>query len=142
MRYDIGERTRTHGDFGTRLYRIWAAMKRRCNNKNCPEYPRYGGAGISYDPNWETYEGFRDWARSHGYSDKLTLDRIDNSKGYFPDNCRWADWETQQNNRTNNLVITKNGVRIKTKEAADILEISLSAFYARMERKKLKTLAL
>lgn len=128
MRYNIGEYSRTHGEFGTRLYRIWAAMKRRCNNKNCPEYPRYGGSGISYDPKWET--------------DELTLDRIDNSQGYFPGNCRWADWDTQQNNRTNNLVITKNGVRIKAKEAAQILGISLSAFYARMERKKQKTLAL
>lgn len=142
MRYDIGEASRTHGEFGTRLYGIWAAMKRRCDNPNCKAYPKYGGAGIKYALEWGKYENFRDWARANGYDESLTLDRIDNSKGYSPENCRWATWEVQQNNRSNNLQITLDGVRITAKEAAKYIGISLSAFYARMERKGIKQIAL
>lgn len=102
MRYDIGERTRTHGDFGTRLYRIWAAMKRRCNNKNCPEYPRYGGAGISYDPNWETYEGFVTGPDPMGTPINLPLIELIIQKGIFQ---IIADGRTGKHSKTTELTI-------------------------------------
>lgn len=58
---------------------------------------------------WLSFDAFRDWSLSNGYKDDLTLDRIDGSKDYCPENCRWVDWEVQQNNRCNNHLITFNG---------------------------------
>ena len=51
---------------------------------------------------------FRDWANDNGYNDNLSIDRIDNSKGYFPENCRWVDIHTQVRNKRNNIVVTIN----------------------------------
>lgn len=99
-----------HGDTGTRLYSIWNTMKQRCSNPNAINYHLYGGKGIMVCNEWiESYEEFKKWSLLNGYSEKLTLDRIDSKKGYSPNNCRWTDWGTQQNNRCNNHLITYNG---------------------------------
>lgn len=79
-----------HKETGTRLYRIWANIKQRCNNPGCPDYKYYGAKGVKMCKEWElSYETFRDWALANGYREDLTIDRINNSKGYYPDNCRW-----------------------------------------------------
>lgn len=74
----------THGKSGTRLYRIWKKMKSRCSNPNDPDYQQYyGSRGIIVCPEWlNDFQAFYDWAVSHGYSDELSIDRIDNEKGY------------------------------------------------------------
>lgn len=96
----IGNRARKHGGWQTRLYSIWHHMKERCNNPNAPKYPFYGGRGIKVCNDWlHDFSNFRDWAISNGYRDDLTLDRIDNDKGYSPDNCRWANASQQNKNR-------------------------------------------
>ena len=92
-----------------RLYEIWANMKTRCNNPNYRIYHAYGGKGIEVCPEWNDFEQFLNWAVENGYSKNLTLDRKDNSKNYTPENCRWADMLTQQNNRTNNRMMTIAG---------------------------------
>ena len=103
-----GYRSRTHGgtcDGGkrTRLYRIWRAMKTRCYNLNAQNYKDYGGRGITICPEWlHDFVAFRDWALSHGYRDDLSIDRIDNDKGYSPDNCRWATAKEQRANQRSN----------------------------------------
>lgn len=99
-----------HHGKGTRLYSIWKAMKTRCFNPNFASYMRYGGRGISVCKEWaDDFPTFREWALANGYSDDLTLDRIDTNKGYSPDNCRWASYTEQANNTRRNIKITVNG---------------------------------
>lgn len=84
----------------TRLYRIWSSMKKRCYNHSAINYKNCGGRGISVCSEWlHDFGTFRDWAMTHGYQDDLTIDRIDNDKGYSPDNCRWATATGQRHNR-------------------------------------------
>lgn len=94
----------------SRLYRIWDLMKGRCYNSNRREYPNYGGRGIVVCDEWLESKNFIEWALNNGYDDGLTLDRINNNGNYCPENCRWVDRKTQQNNRRNNRIITHNGI--------------------------------
>ena len=82
-----------------RLHVIWKGMKQRCYNPKSDNYERYGGRGIRVYDEWkDSYESFYEWALAHGYSDNLTIDRIDVDGNYEPDNCRWASDEVQRLN--------------------------------------------
>lgn len=96
---ETSRRSRTHGQSNTRLYRIWHGMLDRCNNHNRHEYKYYGGRGITVCPEWMKFEPFYEWSISHGYSDDLTIDRIDNDGNYEPNNCRWVTMQVQTRNR-------------------------------------------
>ncbi len=87
-----------HGMSSTRQYQIWADMKTRCDNPKNSHYYLYGGRNISYDTKWKTFEGFWD-DMSEGYSNDLTIDRIDSNKNYYKDNCRWIPLSQQYENR-------------------------------------------
>lgn len=82
------------------MYRIWSGMKRRCYNQNAINYNNYGGRGITVCDEWlNDFDAFQKWALAHGYADNLTIDRIDNYKGYSPDNCQWITIQEQQHHR-------------------------------------------
>lgn len=101
---------RTHGEKRTRLYNIWSGMIDRCENPNCPAFPRYGGRGISICHVWRAdFTAFRDWALKNGYAVKLTIDRIDNDRGYEPSNCRWATYAEQNRNYGRNRPVQYQG---------------------------------
>ncbi|SHJ74243.1 hypothetical protein [Tepidibacter formicigenes] len=98
------------GESKTKLYQIWIAMRQRVKNPNSQAFKNYGGRGITICKEWEEdFQVFKKWSISNGYKENLSIDRIDNDKGYSPENCRWTDWETQCNNTRNNINITYNG---------------------------------
>lgn len=94
----------------TKLYSVWIGMRRRYYDENDGNYHRYGGRGIEICDGWrENFAAFRAWAVKNGYRHNLTIDRIDNDKGYSPENCRWISVKEQALNRRSNRVVTFNG---------------------------------
>lgn len=126
---------KTHGDSHTRLFRIWTGIKTRCFDKNDKTYKRYGGRGISMCQEWkDDFTKFRDWALANGYSDELTCDRIDNDKGYSPDNCRWATYKQQGRNTSKNTLLTINGETLAAAEWAERNGIQKELVYGRLKK--------
>ena len=88
-----------HGDTKTRLYGIWHDMRVRCYTPKCKLYKWYGAEGVTVCDDWNSsYIAFKEWALQSGYEPTLTIDRIETSKGYSPDNCRWSTNNTQRQN--------------------------------------------
>ena len=116
----------------SRTMRIWKNMIQRTCNPNCRMYSRYGGAGIGVCESWRTFERFlSDMGQA---PDDLTLERVDNNKGYSPDNCKWATYTEQNRNKSSSKNLTLNG---KTQVAvAWIQELGLtdSKVYKRIRR--------
>lgn len=93
-----------------KLYVLWGAMIDRANNHNRQDSNYYADKGITVCDEWRDYSIFREWAISSGYKEGLSLDRKDNSLGYSPSNCRWIELNKQNSNKTNNRIITYNGI--------------------------------
>lgn len=118
--------------YGTRLYSIWSNMKNRCMNPKYKKFNDYGGRGINVCNKWLKFEYFKNWALSNGYADNLQIDRIDNNKGYNPNNCRFITPKLNSSNKRNNLIYEYNN-QIKTlKQWSESLNIDYLLLYNRI----------
>ena len=125
----------SHKMSGTRIYETWQDMKRRCYNKQNARYDRYGGRGITICEEWlNNFQSFYDWAISNGYSDDLTIDRIDNDGNYEPSNCRWSTAKEQCNNRGSNINITIGNATKSLMRWCEIFNVDYKKVYARYKR--------
>lgn len=130
-----------HGMHGTRIYYIWNAMKQRCSNKKFKDYHIYGGRGITYCNEWETFEGFYDdmgksyieHLEKYGTKD-TTLDRIDPDKNYCKENCRWATIEEQNYNKRETIREEIYGELLTLKEISLKYNIPIKRLYDRYEK--------
>lgn len=105
------DRATTHGMSKTPLFTIWWAMVSRCNNPNNRSYENYGGRGIHVCDEWLDSSCFFEWAITNGYSEGLTIERVDVNKGYEPSNCKWIPKAEQARNKTNSRMVEINGER-------------------------------
>ena len=119
-----------------RLHGIWNNMQNRCNNSKSAFANIYHDRGIRVCEEWSIYKygyiNFYNWAMENGYKDSLTIDRIDNDKGYSPDNCRWISNREQQRNKRNNRLLTLNGVTKCASEWAEELGININTIFKRL----------
>lgn len=120
------ERITKHNMRHTRLHEIWHGMKNRCKNSSCVGYKDYGGRGIKVCNEWQEFIPFAEWALNNGYSDNLTIDRIDVDGNYEPSNCRWATMKEQGNNRRNNRRVIYHGVSYTISELSDKTNVPYS----------------
>ena len=128
-----------------RLNYIYSEMKQRCYNPKCKSYKDYGERGITVCDEWTNIEkvdgkttkgwlSFKKWALENGYSESLTIDRIDTNGDYSPQNCRWVTRKVQANNVRTNRFITYNGVTKTLSEWSDTLKIGYKVLESRLNR--------
>lgn len=129
-RSTIGIRSATHRMKGTKIHTCWSNMLQRCRDKT---NKNYGGKGISVCDEWLKFENFHSWAKSSGYQDELTIERINNSLGYNPDNCTWATRKQQSRNRT---IVNMAGPNKSFAEVAEENGVSTSVMNNRVSAGK------
>ena len=123
----------TKGMSTTPFYRRWCDMRQRCNNLNHPAFKHYGGRGITVCEDWAVFSNFY-LDMFSTYAENLTLDRIDNSKGYSKNNCAWVSQkENCANRRSNNWVETPNGKMLIT-HAASLFDIDVALIRYRIRK--------
>lgn len=118
-----------------RTYKIYSKMKERCYNKNSSGYKNYGGRGIKICEEWlNNYLAFKNWSIANGYRDDLTIDRIDVNGDYEPNNCRWATYKQQANNKRVNHYITYNNITHTLQEWSEKYNIQPKTLSERLKR--------
>lgn len=127
-----GDRTRTHGKSKQDIYSIWDSMIARCDRPSRKDFHRYGGSGISVCDRWKTFQNF--YNDMGDRPDGMSIDRIDNTKGYHPDNCRWATAKTQARNQSKNRLITYGGRTQCLSAWAEEIGMSSISLQSRLDR--------
>ena len=128
----VGNCRGSHGLSQTTTYRSWSAMKQRCYNSLCENFKYHGGRGIKVCEQWHEFKNFHSDMGS--MPDGLTLERIDNEKGYCPDNCTWATHKEQQRNTRRNVNLTVDGVTQAMSAWAEQVCIPYTAIKSRHRR--------
>ena len=126
------KRNTTHGKCGTRLYTIWCGIRERCSTPGQESYKNYGGRGIRVE--FKGFEDFYDWAVRSGYSDKLSIDRIDNNGNYSERNCKWSTRKEQNNNQRSNALFTHDSKTMNMKQWAESVGLPYKALQHRVYR--------
>ena len=117
----------------TNIYKLWKGIKSRCFNKNHMHYDKYGGRGITICKEWMVFENFYDWAVKNGYKEGLSIDRVDNDKGYCPENCRWVNQSVQNSNKRNNVLVEYQGEIYTLSEVARKVDINRKTLKNRLQ---------
>lgn len=127
---------KTHGLKQTPLYGVWSSMKERCNVKSCSSYKYYGARGITVCDEWSNdFMAFHRWAMKNGYSDGLSIERIDVNGNYCPENCKWIPIKNQPWNRTDTVYATNNeGITKPLAEWCNILNFPKKLAYGRYRK--------
>ena len=126
---------KSHGESKTRLYKIWKGVKARCyRNDGSRTYLDYGGHGIRMCDEWKnSYESFSRWAKTNGYNDEMSIERIDVNGNYEPGNCTFIKLEDQPANRRNTM-LTVNGITKTKAQWAEEVGIGLSTLSSRLNK--------
>ena len=110
-----------HGGTYTILYSKWSGIKRRLYNNNDSHYNNYGAIGLDMFKDWkEDFNSFKKWALENGYNDKLTIERIDVNKGYYPNNCKWIPMKEQAHNKRNTVYVLYNDKPTRLQEISKV----------------------
>lgn len=132
------EKVTKHNMEGTPEYKAWISMRNRCNNPNYKRYQDWGGRGIKVCERWNSsFENF--YSDMGKRPDKCSLDRIDNSKGYNPENCRWSTMKEQCSNRRSSIRVFYNGNIVDIKDYAELIGLSESGARKNAKRKGIIT---
>lgn len=132
LKNDITPHNKTHNESHTKLHNIWCGINNRCN-PNHKYNKRYGKRGITICEEWKRYENFAEWARNNGYSDNLTIERIDIDGNYCPENCKWIEMPLQARNRSTTLWVNYKGQRMSLAEACDIENVPYKRAFSRIK---------
>lgn len=125
---------KTHGLANHPLYAKWLAIRHRCKNPHNHKYKNYGGKGITVCSEWDSdFELFYEWALSNGYKEGLELDRIDNTKGYSPENCRFVTHKENLRNMERTILVTINGKTAPLIEWCEKLNLKYLTVYSRIK---------
>lgn len=132
-----GQFAKTHGMRRTKLYNKWCSMKERCENPHNKSYKHYGGKGIKVCNEWSTsFKNFMEWATCNGYQEDLTIDRIDNLKGYEPSNCRFVTTYYQNRNYSRNHMLSYKGETLCLADMASKYGINRATLLYRLKSGK------
>lgn len=124
-----------HNQRHTKLYEIWKAIKQRCNNPNNIGYKNYGGRGITICEEWQNnFESFYEWSINNGYTEQLSIDRIDVNGNYEPNNCRWATRLEQANNTRNTKYYTYDNKTLPLRYWCNIYNMNYKQIYDVLRR--------
>lgn len=131
----LNKRSENHPYMNTRLYSIWCGIRRRCYSQKSHAYKWYGAKGVRMCKEWEQrFLNFYEWAIANGYSDNLSIERIDSAKNYEPSNCKWIPLSQQNSNKRISRYIEYRGEKMSIKYASEKFGIPYVTIIGRLNK--------